>query len=424
MKNFILNFLNDLKRNYKTLILAFLLSFTLWIVVSIQVFPTIEKEVNNVSVEAHLTDYMVRNNLQIVNDVNQTVNIKIQGKRYDISRLDTQDFYASVDLSEVTSAGKYNVALEVFAKTNEDYTLLEVEPKTLSLEIDKIITKEFPITGTAPDISLPEGFYADDVTTSPETISVTGSASMLEKIERIEAKSTFHGEIMESTQTNSEIIIYGSNGTKIVSDKLKLSTELVTVNIPIFKQKELPLKVTINYPAGFDADSLKYEIRPEMITVAAPNNTIDNQSQLDIGTINLSDITPNNNTYLPIVLPEGYKNLSGNNSATITWKTENYGLLDYTVTSENIEIKGVPDNYTVSLTTTALNVTVTGPSDLITGFSKGDITATVNLMGVTLRPGTQDVTATVSIKGTGQKCWVTGDYKVTIYAVQKDEGAY
>lgn len=423
MKNFILNFLNDLKRNYKTLILAFLLSFTLWIVVSIQVFPTIEKEVNNVSVEAHLTDYMVRNNLQIVNDINQNVNIKIQGKRYDISRLDSQDFYASVDLSEVTSAGKYNVTLEVFAKTNEEYTLLEVEPKTLSLEIDKIITKEFPITGTAPDISLPEGFYADDVTTSPETISVTGSASMLDKIERIEAKSTFHGEIMESTQTNSEIIIYGSNGTKIVSDKLKLSTELVTVNIPIFKQKELPLKVTINYPANFDADSLKYEIRPETITVAAPNNTIDNQSQLDIGTINLSDITPNNNTYLPIVLPDGYKNLSGNNSATITWKTENYGLLDYTVTSDDIEIKGTPDNYNVSLTTTALNVTVTGPSDLITGIVKGDITATVNLMGVTLRPGTQDVTATVSIKGTGQKCWVTGDYKVTIYAVQKDEGS-
>ncbi|MBP1562759.1 MAG: hypothetical protein J6C38_03490 [Oscillospiraceae bacterium] len=424
MKNFILNFLNDLKRNYKTLILAFLLSFTLWIVVSIQVFPTVEKEVNNVAVEAHLTDYMIRNNLQIVNDINQNVNIKIQGKRYDISRLDSQDFYASVDLSEVTSAGKYNVTLEVFAKTNEDYTLLEVEPKTLSLEIDKIITKEFPITGTAPDISLPEGFYADDVTTSPETISVTGSASMLEKIERIEAKSTFHGEIMESTQTNSEIIIYGSNGTKIVTDKLKLSTELVTVNIPIFKQKELPLTVTINYPASFDADSLKYEIRPEMITVAAPNNTIDNQSQLDIGTINLSDITPNGNTYLPIVLPDGYKNLSGNNSATITWKTENYGLLDYIVTSDDIEIKGVPDNYRVSLTTTALNVTVTGPSDLITGFAKGDITATVNLMGVTLRPGTQDVTASVQIKGTGQKCWVTGDYKVTIFAVQKEEGSY
>lgn len=422
MKNVILNFLNDLKRNYKTLILAFLLSFTLWIVVSIQVFPTVEKDVSNVTVEAHLTDYMIRNNLQIVNDIDQTVNIKIQGKRYDISRLDSQDFYAAADLSEVTSSGKYNVSLEVFAKTNEDYTLLEIEPKTLLLEIDKIITKEFPITGTAPDISLPEGFYADDVTTSPETISVTGSASMLDKIDRIEARSTFHGDIMESTQTNSEIIIYGSNGTKIVSDKLKLSTEIVTVNIPIFKQKELPLKLTINYPPGFDADSLKYEISPDKITIAAPDNTIDNQSALDIGTINLSDITPNSNTYLPIVLPDGYKNLSGNNSARITWKTENYGLLDYIVTSENIEIKGTPDNYNVSLTTTALTVTVTGPSDLITGFAGGDITATVNLMGLTLRPGTQDVTATVQIKGSGQKCWVTGDYKVTIYAVQKDEG--
>ena len=421
MINVIMNFLNDLKRNYKTLILAFLLSFTLWIVVSIQVFPTVEKEVNNITVEAHLTDYMIQNNLQIVNDIDRTVNIKIQGKRYDISRLDSQDFYATVDLSEVTSAGKYNVSLEIMAKTNEEYTVLEIQPKTILLEIDKIITKEFPITGTAPDISLPEGFYADDVTTSPETISVTGSASMLEKIDRIEARSTFHGEIMESTQTNSEIIIYGSNNTKIVSDKLKLSTEIVTVNIPIFKQKELPLKLTINYPAGFDEDSLKYEIKPDKITVAAPDNTIDNQSQLDIGTINLSDITLNGNTYLPIVLPDGYKNLSGNNSATITWKTDNYGLLDYIVTSENIEIKGTPDNYDVSLTTSALTVTVTGPSDLITGFAKGDITATVNLMGVTLRPGTQDVTATVQIKGSGQKCWITGDYKVTIYAVQKDE---
>lgn len=422
MKNFILNFLNDLKRNYKTLILAFLVSFSLWIVVSIQVFPTVEKEILNVSVEAHLTDYMVRNNLQIVNDVAPTVNIKIQGKRYDISRLNSQDFYASVDLAEVTSAGKYNVPLEVFSKTNEEYTLLETEPKTLSLEIDKIITKEFPITGTAPDISLPEGFYADDVTTSPETISVTGSASMLEKIDRIEAKSTFHGDITESTQTNSEIIIYGANNTKIVSDKLKLSTEIVTVNIPIFKQKELPLKLTINYPSNFDIDSLKYEINPPTITVAAPDNTIDNQSQLDIGTINLSDIAPNTNTYLPIVLPEGYKNLSGNNSATITWKTENYGLLDYVVSKDNIEIKGIPDNYKVSLTTLELTVTITGPSEYITAYAEGDITATVNLMGVTLRPGSQDVTASVQIKGTNQKCWATGDYKVTIYAVQNDEG--
>ena len=423
MKNFILNFLNDLKRNYKTVILAFLLSFSLWIVVSIQVFPTIEKEITGVSVEAHLTDFMVQNNLQIINDINETIDIKIQGKRYDISRLNSQDFYASVDLSDVTSAGKYNVTLDVSSKTNEDCTILETNPKTITLEIDEIITKVFPITGTAPDISLPEGFYADDVTTSPETISVTGSASMLNKIERIEARSTFHGDITESTQTNSEIIIYGNNGTKIVSDKIKLSTELVTVNIPIYKQKELPLKFTINYPPNFDADSLKYTINPDKITVACPDDTIDNQSQLDIGVINLSDIKPNTKNYLTIPLPQGYKNLSGNYSATITWETENYGILDYTVSSDNISITNVPDNYNVQLTTSELVVTVTGPSDLITGFADGDITATVNLLGVSLRTGSQDVIATVQIKGSDQKCWVINDYEVTIYAAPKD-GSY
>ena len=423
MLNLLKNFCKDIKKNYKTLILAFVIAVIFWMVVSIQVFPTSETNIKDIPIETQLTDYMTQNNLQIVSDITESANIRIEGKRYDISGLNPSDFIANVDLTSVRSAGTYTLPISITSKTDKEYTLLETEPLNITLVVDEIITKEFPLEGTAPDISLPDGFYADQITASPETISVTGSRSVLDNITKIEAKSTFHGEIAESHQTGADIIIYGENGAKIINDDLKLSTDSVSVNIRILKQNELPRKIPITtYPGNFDIDSLQYEIQPSTITVAAPDESIDNLSELVIGTIDLADITLGRNTYIPIVLPEGYKNLSGNNNARIEWKTSNYGMLDFAVRGTNITVTNIPDNYDVSLITSQLALTVVGPSGIITNISESDISVTINLLGVALREGTQDVPVSVTIKGTKQKCWATGDYKATIKVTPKEQG--
>ena len=419
MKNLLFNFLGDLKRNYKTLIIAFILAAAFWIVVSIQVFPMIETEISGIAIETQPTDFMVQNNLEIVDAVKELVDIRIEGKRYDISGLRASDFYSSIDLSTVRSAGTYTLPLNVYSKSNVDYSISFQEPMMITLTVDEIISKEFEIEGTAPDISLPEGYYAGDITTSPDKIMITGSASVIDKITKVEARSGYHGELTESLQTNSELIIYGENGSRIIADGLKFSTENVTVDIPIYRQKELPLNIVINYPDNFDIDSLKYEIQPSSIIVAAPGNLIDNLSKLDIGTINLSDISLGK-TYFTIPLPEGYKNLSGNNSVTVEWKTENYGTLSIPVKTENIVITNAPDNYNISLTTRHINFTVVGPSDVLAGISGNDIIVNADLLGVSLREGSQDITVTARLKGENQKCWISGEYKVTIRATQKE----
>ncbi len=422
MKNLLFNFLGDIKQNYKTFIVAFILAAAFWIVVSIQVFPMIEMDINGISIEAKPTDYMLQNNLEIVDNISELVNIRLEGKRYEISGLKADDFYAEIDLSEVRAAGTYTFDLNVAPKSKVDCNVTLKEPEKITLTIDEIITKEFDIEGTAPDISLPEGYYAGDITTSPEKISITGSSSIINKITRVEARSGYHGEIIESHQTNSEIIIYGENGSRILSDSLKFSTDKVTVDIPVYRQKELPLNIVLIYPENFDIDSLKYEIQPSTIIVAAPDNLIDNLSKLDIGTINLSDINLNNSTYFTIPLPEGYKNLSGNNTARIEWFTENYGTLSIPVRTENITITNAPDNFDISLTTRNINFVVVGPSDVLSGISENDFIVTANLLGVSLREGSQDVTITCQLKGEKQKCWITGEYKVTIKATQKAAG--
>ena len=422
MKNIILNFLNDFKKNYKTLILAFVIAVGFWMVVSIQVFPTLEDKIKDIGIEALLTDYMIQNNLQITSEIEETASITIEGKRYDISDLKASDFYANIDLSSVRSSGTYTLPITVSSKTDRDYTLIDTEPRAVTVTIDEIITKEFDLEATAPDIRLPDGFYsgADEITASPGRISITGSANVLNSITRIEARSTYHGEISEARQTNSELYIYGANGTRILPDGLELSTENISINILIYKQKELPLTFSIiNYPANFDIDSLKYEIQPSALIVAAPDDSIDNLSELNIGTVDIADIEPNKTSFIPIVLPEGYKNLSGNNNARIVWDIESYAKLDFTVDKENFTITNAPDNFDVRLVTNEIKVTAVGPMENISNLTSSDFNVTVNLLGVNLREGTQDVSAFVSIKGAGQKSWVYGEYKVNVNAVTK-----
>lgn len=412
MKTLFLNFFNGIKKNYKTLILAFIIACALWVVISVLTFDTISNRINGIDILTNPTDYMTQNNLRITSELKDKVNIQIEGKRYDISDLNADDFTAEVDLSSVRSAGTYTLPLKVTSKSNRQLSITDTQPEQVSVTLDEIISKEFPIQGTA-DVSPTVGYYLDTITTSPATITLTGSSSLIDKVTRVEAQSTRHGPISESITTGSVISVYGASG--VISEGITLSTDSVTVSIPIFKQKELPLKFSItNAPPNFDLSTLKYEIYPKTIKVASPDDSIDNISELDLGLINLSDISLDKTSYIPINLPDGYKNLSGNVRAQITWDTQDYNKLDFEVPANNISIINRPDNFDIELITNSLKVTVIGPSERISEIAATDITITANLLGSQLREGSQDVTVSAQINGSRQSCWVSGDYKITI----------
>lgn len=409
---------SNFKSNLKNILISFAIALGAWFFVSIQIFPTVEESVKNITIEVQPTEYMIQNNLQIVSALDQTVNIRIEGKRFDISGADADSFYASLDLSSVRSEGVFTVPVNVSQKIERECEIIDTDPLAITVEIDKIISREFEVTATAPSISLPDGYYVGDITATPATITVTGSSSVIEKIDRIEARSAYNGAISESHDTQSEIFIYGTNGARIVDDELTLSSEHVSVTIPVYKQKVLPLTFSYaNVPSNFDIDSLKYRIQPSTLTVAAPDGSIDFISELDIGTIDISDIRLDQIVSVPIALPEGYKNLSGNNTARIEWDLDAYGKLDFT--TSNIAIKNAPDNYDVSLITNEVVISVMGPSELLSALAPADIYVTADLLGVTLRDGAQDVAVTIRIRGSELKCWTTGSYKVTINAVPK-----
>lgn len=429
MGKFLKRTLNNFVKELKNIIIALLVAIIAWFAISMQIFPDISSHISDIKVTATPTEYMVENNLSIAEGYENVVSARISGKRYDIGNLEGDDFTATLDLSEVTGVGEYVVKVNITPRGNVNCKVTD-NNVTVKVEIEKIISKTFSITDgsmivTADDVKAADNMKIDTITVNPPTITLTGNAADIEAVKKVEIRSVYAGEANESLNTKGQVIMLDANGKPINNPDIKTDNDNFTVDITLFKQKTLPLTVQFtNVPPNFDLSSLKYSIYPETLTISSPDDSVDAQDRFEVGIIDLSQLTTKylQKVTLPITLPEGFKNVSGNSYAMVTFENaDDYTFLNFTVQKENIRIANAPENFDVEALTNEITVNVTGPESEISELASKDIYATIDLMGTTLTEGLKDVTPEFTIRGSKVKCWVTGEYKVTLLATKKAE---
>ena len=427
MGKFLKRTLNTFIKELKNIIIALLVAIIAWFAISMQIFPDISTHVSDIRVTASPTEYMTEHNLSIAEDYNGVISARISGKRYDIGNLTADDFTAVLDLSGVTDVGEYNVGVKITPKSNVNCKVLN-DGTTVKIKVEKIISKTFSITDgsmivTADDVIAADNMKIDSITANPATITLTGDAADIEAVKKVEIRSVLAGKTDQSVSSKGKVVLLGEGDREINNPDIKLNNDSFTVDVILFKQKTLPLTVQFtNVPANFDLSSLKYSIYPEELTISSPDDSLDAQEKFEVGIIDLSQLTTKllQKISLPITLPEGYKNVSGNNSAMVTFENaDEYTFLNFTVQKENIRIANAPQGFDIEVLTNELTVNVTGPEEKISELSSKDIYATIDLMGTTLSEGLKDVTPEFTLRGSNVKCWVTGEYKITIQATPK-----
>lgn len=429
MKNFFTGLLHNFIKEFKNILFALLLAIIIWFAISMQIYPDIVTHINDIPVSAEPTVYMKNNNLTISDDFEHNVSVQISGKRYDIGNLNSDDFTASLDLSAVTGPGEYTVGVNVSTVESGIECDIDDSALTVRIKVEKIISRTYSVSdgtlvATADDIVPTDSMKIDSITAEPSVITLTGKSDELDAIKKVEIRSVFAGETSASISSKGQVIYLGANGEVINFPDVTADNESFTVNATLFKQKTLPLTVQFtNVPDNFDLKSLKYSIYPEVLTVSSPDDSIDAQEKFEIGTIDLSQLTTKylQKLTLPITLPDGYKNVSGNTSAMVSFDSEDYTFLSFTVSSENFRIVNAPDDFDIDILTNELTVNVTGPASEIAAVTSNDIYATIDLMGTTLTPGLKDITPDFTLRGTKVKSWVTGDYKISVQISEKTE---
>ena len=417
------------KKNLTTLIMAVVFSVIIWFAVSIQIFPNVYDHIDDVTVTAEPTAFMREENLHII-DYTDTVSIQIQGKRYAIGMLTAEDFAATLDLSDITTPGTHvvNVLLNM-VEPNDDCEIISTG-LTSRVTVQRIISKDIPLEVSTANLSVGDQLQiqTDDIEISAAAVTVSGDEALVNSVARAVIEPVYEGTVTENIAVSGVVSLYNSAGNKIENSELEYQANNYTVTIPVYRVKTLPLNVSFIYPENFDSSSLEYTILPKEITIAAPANdtSIENLDRIDVGEINLTNITMRDlqGVNLAISLPDGYKNLSNMGRAQVNFENiDSYGRLEFTVsTDNNFTILNGDSEYDYSFVTSQFEVTAIGPSGVLQNLSQDDITGTVNLLGIpTIEEGVKNVTVTLRIAGQNATAWITGEYKIDIRAAVKVE---
>ena len=277
-------------------ILSILCAVIIWAVVSISVYPTMERSIYNVPVTISLEDtYAQANQLDVISMTPKTVNVTISGKRGQIGDLKTEDLTAVLDASNVMMAREYNLSMNIECSTGKTFDVVSIEPSTISVTFDKIVSKEFEITPQLENVKIASGYMSGDPIVTPSTVTVTGPLDMVSSITKVCAKVAPEQELSSTYEfTTSDLVLYNNNAV-ISNDNQQLTFDKSSfaIQIPVYVRQTLPLNVNIiNAPENFDIDYFRSQLvfSVDELTIAAPNDKIKDLPELNIGTINMREV--------------------------------------------------------------------------------------------------------------------------------------
>jgi YbbR domain-containing protein len=413
-----------------TIIFSVIIAIVMWFVISITIYPTTPLTINHVKLNVDLTGTAVEaDGYSMISCDVEEVSVQIEGNRSQVGNLDAEKLEAYAEITSVSAAGTKNLNIAVKSTDGTQFTVKSITPATVNVKFDKIKTVTLDVV---PDLSNVESMTGciineDEIVVSPATVDVTGPAQVVSQIKNASVLIESATQIGTPTKLVSEKLDFldASGNSVVVDDDDHLQYDLTqyTVDIPVQYTKELDITYQLRgVPSTFDEEFLRKRLMlsTDKITLAAPDQSLENSTDFTLDMIPLSDITLDFSKNYTLDVPEGYENLSNISSVNLTLDSEGLAQKDFVV--NEINIINAPSTYEYTAVTEQLIVTVVGNAESIAQLDPKQISVTVDLLSV---QQSSDDTVSFSCVPTisferYDDIWAAGDYKVIVTGTKSD----
>ncbi len=348
-----------------------------------------------------------------------TVAVVLEGGRSNMNSLTADDIRITANISGITKSGTYEVLLEAPDYRHLGYDVASIEPSSVEIRFDRLMTNTIPVTGVITDVTIADGFVLNKEITHPQNITISGPEEDVVQVSSASVNVAVGAMLSETTTFSGAIALKDILGRDINSEFITMSNETAEVTLEIYKTAELPLAVGFNNrPTGFDVDNLDYTIEPSTLRVAGPAEIIDDLEEISLGNIDMSMLQPDSEYTYDSILPNNVVSIDNVNSATVTFHPDLYVSGVYNI--PEIRIINAPNDYEVTVDTVSLNnVTIYGFQASIDALDVEGIVAEIDLRSVEVRVGQISVPVQVAYIG-NDNCWAYGEYSAIITARARD----
>ena len=395
-----------------SLLLSFVIALGLWMYVRTYVNTDYEQTFYNIPVALEGESILAtERQLMLLSGDEFEVNIKVHGSRQDVSKINSGNIQLVADLSKVNEPGEHLLTYNIIYPGDVPTGAVSAEknPDRVRVVVARKKTKEIPVKvnylGDVP------ADYIKDIsalTLDHAYVEINGPEEVVDRIDH--AAVTI--DCTNRTETIYESYRYELRDAEekpVDAGWITTNVSEVRVHLPISMVKKIPLRLTVIDGGGASADTAKIEIEPEEISVSGSETLLSSLTELNLGTIELSQITGDTVMEFEINLPEGVKNVTNLPTAKVSISFPRLATREFTVTE--FQALNVAPGMNWEALTKQLTITVRGLKSEVQQLRVEDIIVQLDLTDV---ENTAAVEPIILFPKSLQSLGAMGSYSVSV----------
>ena len=393
-----------------TIIISIVIALILWSYVIIQVNPSKKETITKVPVQLLNIQSLTARELAISGDGEYLIDVVVEGKKADISKVKRDEIIAEVDLYGWSKGENY---IPVNVKVPSTLKVLEVKSPKILVTIEDLVALSKPVVISYRG-NFPGGTEEGDVDIRPAEIEITGAKSEVESVHEVKVYIEAGDITPEGAEIQGEAVPLTAG--EIIVENVNLSSNYVSVFARLMQLKEVPLVVeTVGSPKeGYGAE------------IAAPNAVIIKGSKADIKDvefimsepIDMQTTTESSTVDLKLILPEKIELAKKNPKLVARVDIEAIATREFQYTSDDIIFEGLAHGRNVDIQAVDIIVSVTGRKDAIEQLMQNQVQLFVDIAG--LDAGTVDVPLMIT-SDIGLHSFIISPEQITLVIVESEE---
>ncbi len=410
---------NSVTSDFVPKLLCVFSAFCLWMYVIDAQSPTFEKTFSGVEV---VFEKGTENNsgFEVLSSGVKYVDVELTGKKSEVMGVSLSDIRATVDISHITKAGEY--PLDVNVVSTKEVSVRSVNPGSIYVYVDKPSSRSIPVEadytgGTSDDKTLKIG----ELTTSKSFITVTGPQEEIFRIAKAEVTVSVD-QISNSINIRGvEPVLVDSDGNVIDNPYIKLSDSNIDVYVPVFMEKEVPIKTRYLYDIYTD-NNLTYKASPDSVVIRGEVDDISKISEIYTDIIDDSTLGVSTTLQLNYQIPDGVSIVGAAGKCKVTLSVAGYKEKNIILNTRKVEVTELHEELDANVSKSVL-ITVCGSGEAVNNFTANNLSARIRLGNFSDAGAYEGVPISVVMEDGIKNVFIKNEYSYTtdIIITEKEE---
>lgn len=371
--------------NIRTLLLALVLGFAVWISAVSAADPDEVRSPITVPLEMIGQE----TSLVITNDIPSTIKVTLRAPRSVWEQLTAQQdaVRAVLDLTGL-SADEHDLPIQILISVRPVQIVL-VEPATVTVKLEPLAIRTLPIVlslSGQPAI----GYQAGEATIDPGEVILSGPESLVNQAARARVLVRLDG-VREGIEQAMKIEILDEQNIPL--DGITINPESARANIPVSQQggfRDVAVKVVVRgqVAAGYRLENIS--VFPPVVTVFAEDPELVSKlpGVVETQPLELQDAKQDIATRLSLNLPE---NVTIVGAQTVQVQVAISPIqTSLTLLNQPIKLIGLSEGLVAQISPQTVDIIISGPLPVLEVLTPQDITVTVDVTGLDV--GTHQLT--------------------------------